>query len=236
MPNWSIQLSGDKFDLEDFPKWFPTPDLQVVERPDGYYLKSELFEAIEDADQVRASAQELLERLVGAAKVYSPSLGPVGLSAVVRQEEDGRRHAYVYLSGAIKTRSKTSAAQLTVNGKEEISQVPRIALWAPIAKDDEKVRQALRLWVKGSENWAELYKVLEIILSEVGGAIYSNGWVPSKEVKRFKHTADSAEALGDQARHAKKDRLPPRKPMTIQEAKRLIKGLLERWIDSKISS
>jgi hypothetical protein len=236
MTNWLVQLSGAKFELEDFPKWFTTRDLQVVERSDGYYLRSDLLEAIQDADQVRASAQELLECLLGAAKLYRPSLGPVGLDSVVREEEDGRRHVYVYLSGAIRVRSKVSVAKLTVNGKEETRQIPRPALWAAIAKDDEKIRQALRLWVKGSENWADLYKVLEVIQSDVGGAIYTNERASKRKVTRFTHTADSVEALGDQARHAKKVGSPPRKPMTIQEAKQLIKGLLEKWIDSKISS
>jgi hypothetical protein len=139
------------------------------------------------------------------------------------------------LSGAIKARSKTSAAKLTVNGKEEISQVPRTALWAAIAKDNEKVRQALRFWVKGSENWADLYKVHEVIESDFGDAVYTNGWASKIEVTRFTRTANSVEALGDQARHAKKYAEPPSKPMTIQEAKGLIKHLLEKWIDSKIS-
>lgn len=235
MPNWSVQLSGDRFDLEDFPKWFTTPDLQVVEGSDGYYLRSELLGAIEDADQVRASARELLESLVGAAKLYRPSLGAIGLNAVVKEGENERRHVYVYLSGAIQMRSKVSTAKLTINGKEETPQIPRPALWAAIAKDDEKVRQALRFWVKGSENWADLYKVHEVIESDVGDAIYTNGWASKIEVTRFTRTANSVEALGDQARHAKKYAESPPKPMTIQEAKRLIKRLLEKWIDSKIS-
>jgi hypothetical protein len=236
MPNWSVQLTGDKFDLEDLPKWFTTPDLQVVEELDGYYLRSDLFEAIEEAEEVRTVAQEILERLVGAAKLFRPNFLSIELGAVIRQEDDGRRRRHVSLSSNIVARSKVSSVKLTVNGSEETLQVPRPAVWAAVAKDDEKVRQALRFWSDGPENWAYLYKVLEVIESDVGGVIYRNAWVSKTEVKRFTQTANSAEALGDDARHAKKHVPPPPKPMTIKEAKQLMKALLEKWIASKTTS
>jgi hypothetical protein len=236
MPNWSVQLTGDKFDLEDLPKWFTTPDLQVVEELDGYYLKSDLFEAIEEAEQVRALAQEMLQFLVGAAKLFRPNFMSVELGAVTRQENDGRRHRHVFLSSSIVARSKVSSAKLTVNGSEEGPQVPRPAVWAAVAKDDEKVHQALRLWVSSPDSWVNLYKILEVIESDVGDAIYGNAWVSKTEVTRFTQTANSAEAIGDEARHAKKHVPPPPRPMTIQEAKQLMKALLEKWIESKTPS
>ena len=140
------------------------------------------------------------------------------------------------MSSSIVLRSKTSSVRLSVNGVEEEPQVPRPAVWAAIAKDDDKVRQALRFWVNAHDNWGNLYKILEIIESDVGSSIYSNGWVSKAEVGRFTQTANSADALGDEARHAKKHVAPPSTPMTIKEARHLIKVLLQKWIESKISS
>jgi len=47
------------------------------------------------------------------------------------------------------------------------------------------------------------YKILEIIELDVGGSIYQEGWTNKSEATRFTQTANSAEALGDAARHAK---------------------------------
>lgn len=236
MPNWSVQLVGNKFDLEDLSQWFTTPDLQVVKELDGFYLRSNRFETIEEAEQVKVLAQEMLQRLVGAAKLFRPNFMSVGLGAIIRQEDDGQRYCYVFLSSSIVVRSKTSSVKLTVNGGKETPQVPLPAVWAAVAKDDEKVLQALRLWANNPDSWDNLYKILEVIESDVGGAIYRNAWVSKKEVNRFTQTANSPEALGDEARHAKKRVSPPPKPMTIQEAKQLMKTLLEKWIASKTPS
>jgi len=78
------------------------------------------------------------------------------------------------------------------------------------------------------------YKILEIIELDVGGSIYQEGWTNKSEATRFTQTANSAEALGDAARHAKKHVAAQPKPMAIQEAQRFIRLLLEKWIDSKL--
>jgi len=236
MPNWSVQLFGNRFDLEDLSKWFTTTDLQVVKESDGFYLKSDLFETIEEAEHVRTLAQEMLQRLVGAAKLFRTNFMSVELGEVTRQEDDKQRHRYVSLSASIVVRSKTSSI-LTVNGREETPpKVPLPAVWAAVAKDDKKVLQALRLWANNPDSWDNLYKILEVIESDVGGAIYCNGWVSKTEVRRFTQTANSAEALGDEARHTKRHVPPPPRPMTIKEAIQLMKALLQKWIASKTPS
>jgi len=236
MPRWSVQLNGDKFDLEDFPEWFTNPDLQVVEELDGFYLKSVLFEPLEDAESVRSLAQELLERLIGAAKLFRPNLVPVELGPVVQQRKDGQKRHHILLVSSLTMRSKVSSVKLNVNGNDDTLDVPRPAIWASVAKDSEKVRQALRYWTKGTDSWFNLYKILEVIESDVGGEIFSSKWASKAAVNCFTQTANSYETLGDDARHAKSHIPPPSNPMNIQEAKQLIKSLLENWIESKTSA
>jgi hypothetical protein len=233
MPNWSVQLTGDTFDLKDLPKWFTNPDLRVVEESDGYYLRSDRFEAYEKAGQVRALAQDMLERLVGAAKLERSNFRPIKQGSIVRKDDDGRMDRHVFLEGVINGVSKVSVKKLGSDGTEETPQAPRPGIWAAIAEYDEKVHQALRFWAKDPDDWGNLFKIWEVIESDLGSDIFRHGWASKKEVERFTHTANSPEALGDEARHAKKRGQPPAKPMTIGEAKQLINGLLVKWIETK---
>ena len=107
------------------------------------------------------------------------------------------------------------------------------AAWLKLALGDSKVAQALRLWGAGPPSWVNLYRVLEVIESDVGGKIYEAGWAPKKEVTRFTHTPNRAETLGDQARHGKERTSPPRNPMSLADARSLLTRLLDRWLCEK---
>lgn len=233
MAKWSVQISGDEFDIEDLPKWFKDPELQVVKESDGYYLKSTLFESMTDATLVRTKACYLMELIVGSAKLFRPDIREIKLGSVTEKTPNGHKEHHVLLASNINIRSKVSSISLVVDGKEESDHIPRPAEWAKIAGKNRIVRQALKFWVTGYKDWINLYKVLEVIESDVGGKIYVNGWAPKAAVNRFTQTANSYSALGNDARHAKNHIPPPAKPMNIKEACSLIKVLLEKWIDSK---
>jgi len=100
--------------------------------------------------------------------------------------------------------------------------------------DSLLVRQALNYWVSDHRSWINLYKILEVIESDVGGDIYANNWVSKSAVNRFSQTANSYGAIGNEARHANNIVPSPINPMKIKEACNLIKALLENWIDSKM--
>ena len=76
--------------------------------------------------------------------------------------------------------------------------------------------------------------MFEIVQSDVGGKIIKAGWATKAEVERFTHTADSAVAVGDDARHGHEKFQPPKKPMSLADAKDLITRILKSWLDSKL--
>ena len=233
MTEWSVQLCGDKFDLEDFPKWFKSPDFQVVEETDGYYLKSIHFEHLTEASSVRTKANELIEIIIGIAKLSRPNLAEIKLGSITETTQHGKRKHHIFLASSINIRSKVSSVTLLVDGKAEPNNMPRPTQWALVAEKNQLVRQALQYWVANHKEWNNLYKILEVIESDVGGEIYNNNWVTKPGVKRFTQTANSYSALGNKARHAKNKIPSPAKPMNIKEATNFIKALLEKWIDSK---
>jgi hypothetical protein len=110
--------------------------------------------------------------------------------------------------------------------------VPRAAALAATVQQSEPARKALGFLRTG--DWYSLYKVLDILEMAHGGekAFERLGWASSSELKRFTGTANNSTALGDAARHARADWTPPKRPMSLDEAKSLIRSLLFRWLES----
>lgn len=97
------------------------------------------------------------------------------------------------------------------------------------------IEKAIRIYGSREINWGDLYKVYEIVESNVGGIkkILNEGWSSETNIKNFKHTANSASAAGDDARHGKETTCVPTNPVSLPEAGSLIQTILKRWIDFK---
>jgi hypothetical protein len=209
----------------------------VIEEDGSYYLKSSDFDSLGSADEVRERARAIIEMLNGAMKLYTPSFRGIYEAGVTLIEEDGRRRHYVYLEASITLRSKVSAnpTVTTSNGAREIAPpLTNVESWISLAKTDKAVADALHFF--RDNTWISLYKVYEIISEDVGGeeAIIRNGWATERRLNRFRQTAQSKAALGDLARHAASRFKPPSRPMTIQEAGSLLRGVILSWLSSKV--
>lgn len=97
------------------------------------------------------------------------------------------------------------------------------------------IEKAIRIYGSCEINWGDLYKVYEIIESDIGGfnRIVNKGWNTKAEINLFKHTANSPSAVGDDSRHGKENTSPPINPPSLSEAGFLIEDMLKHWIDSK---
>ena len=101
MPIWLVQLTGDEYDLEHLPNWFPTPAARVNREPDGYYLTSTSFDPATDAGEVRQLAEEMRQYILGAARLSRVDFRILNLGAVIRQYENGKREGFAFASGEI---------------------------------------------------------------------------------------------------------------------------------------
>ena len=90
--------------------------------------------------------------------------------------------------------------------------------------------KALRILITRETNWVNLYNILDVILSDVGGTIWQEGWAPESEIKRLKHTADSENTLGDEARHGRERTQAPADPMSLKEADSFIRSIMRAWL------
>jgi hypothetical protein len=87
------------------------------------------------------------------------------------------------------------------------------------------------LWIFGvvPHDWRGLYVVLEVIQSGCHGFKEIASAPLIKQIDDFKRSACSFETIGELARHGPKPFVPPMNPPTIEDAKTLIRTLLERW-------
>ncbi|MCE8424927.1 MAG: hypothetical protein J5U17_04025 [Candidatus Methanoperedens sp.] len=118
---------------------------------------------------------------------------------------------------------------------QEIHQADPIPKWVTAAKHNTNVTKALRLFGAGTHDWVSLYRIYEVIENDVGGKskIIKKGWTTDKAIRRFKYTANSPGAIGDEARHGNQKEPSPKDPMALSEAKFLIETILHNWLRLK---
>jgi hypothetical protein len=92
------------------------------------------------------------------------------------------------------------------------------------------VEAVLRVLGRDSLDWYDLYKLHELVQLESGDPV-AKGFIQRSILQRLTQTANSADAIGDAARHAPKFRAPT-KPMSLDEAKKHVLGLVKKWLNS----
>lgn len=232
MKNWLVRLKGEEFDLEILPPLFHSTQLSIIKENGSYYLKSSDFDSLKLADGVRESAIAIIEILNGAMVLSNHNFHDISEEGVLLVEKNGKRCFNLYLEESIEIRSRVSTKPkaTTPDGIQQIApQHSNIESWINLAKNDKTVADALHFLKKGT--WISLYKVYEIIKDDIGSdVIINSGFAKKTKLRRFTQTAQSRLALGDEARHASKKCKPPAKPMTFNEAKSFIGGILINWL------
>jgi hypothetical protein len=234
MAEWLVRLIGHDLDLAALTREFSENTLAVIKDEHGFWLRSSEFTALAEANDVLVRARAFLAIINGAGKVFLSGYQAVEASNVVQIGDDGLRRNFVFLEASIKSRSSVSA-EVTLSGGTPAPQPapPKDTTFAAIvAQAEVYVRRALAFFDR-DHSWVNLYKVYELIRADVGGEMFIKGWTTKGEANRFTQTANSAGAVGDDARHAVEDTQPPKKPMALSEAEQFVRSLLAAWIRSK---
>ncbi len=129
----------------------------------------------------------------------------MNLDGVAHVNDKGGIDQYVFPESiSTKWKAQSRVVVRTVDANNNlVPDVPTfLETHTKMALTDQAVRRALRMWRVFARDWVNLYKILEVVQSDVGGKITKNGWATSLEIERFKHTANSYLAIGDESRHA----------------------------------
>jgi hypothetical protein len=237
MAEWRVHLQGDEFDLEQLAALFTSPHLRIRKEEGIYFLTSDRFNTLTDADAVRKAANDILEPLFGSARLRFGAQKAFNVGNLRRIEDDGRSHHYLLLEGAsVKVRGSAVVAVVGgTNTTEQAQQEDPLVSWSVLSESDEMVARVLRLYAKANQVWKDCYPIYEIVEADIGGetALVSKGWVSRNQITRFARTAGHPKAAGDHARHGVSRVEPPPNPMTDAEGKAFIESLLTSWLTFK---
>lgn len=236
MKEWIVRLRGLPTQLQDLAKVFKSGNILIYENKENFYLKSPVLNGFLSVHDVLPIAYNLVELLNNALFLYFENFDTIEFASLVRMNDDGSHQNHIFLSSKATAKSRTGLAILTLideNGNTIPDTTPHeITTILDILTQYPNVADALHFFREC--DWVNLYKVYEVVRDDLTEAvIIQQGWATKKQLGRFTQTAQSRDTLGDKARHASRKYKPHLEPMSLSEAKGLIKHLLIHWVQSK---
>jgi hypothetical protein len=232
MPKWIIQLRGDASDLEGMAEQFRSSACAVAREQDAFELTSRTLNELEDPHEALAEAKNIVAMLRSSLQLRLGVFPKIEIGGVVKVEDGGKRTSHIFPS-PITSRRHIGTPTIVVSGTPPSPTAIIRESDVEIAMRDPKVAKALRIHGSRDHTWHNLSNVLEVVQSDVGGQITKADWATQTEIDRFTQTANSTDAIGDDARHGH-DKVPqPKHPMTLSEADACIVRILRCWLDSK---
>lgn len=229
---WIVTLSGDNHLLEELSKSFSSADICIQKENGNYVLKSDRFAELSAEQDVRDHAEKLLQLLKGPAKLALGNGPAIKINHILQICEDGTRHCFVHLSECVMLSCSVDVRITNPDGTvEEHHPADATVDWVSLSQKDPAVKMMFDQVSDDFENWHGLYNVFDIIREDVGD-IPRKGWCDAGELKRFTQTANSKEAVGVKARHGKWISAPCN-PMSLSEAKGLMKKIITEWLQEK---
>lgn len=234
---WEVQITGDLQGLRELSRLMTRDDAKVYERDGSYYLESEKFRDLASADAVKSAATEILALLTGCLRLLIGGKAPLQIANIARLRPDGPRDIFVWVNETLELRFTATASIQGIGGsaQRELS-APGLPDWFSLGCRDAAVTKAFRLYGKTPHTWTDLYRLFEVIKDDAGGEkrIVAQGLTTSRAIRRFRHTANSVTAAGDEARHGTEKKKPPAHPMTLGEGKSFMETLLKKWLRWKL--
>ena len=226
MARWLVRLSGERMDLEEFPRWFPDGDVYAIEENAAFFLVGPALEGLPDAEAVLREALRVLDGFTAIISLLWPSLRKPVASHVFRETDEGTRNAFVFLTGSVSARSKVHAPSVSLGAPLQPPQPTRAQELLKRARGSQHLEAALSLWADPIRSWSRLYRILEDIEQHLGKRVDAAGFCSARQRERFTRTANTAEVSGADARHAAGKFTPPVNPMRLSEAAEFIGRML----------
>jgi hypothetical protein len=225
------RLKGHEFDLLTLAELFREGDPAVAADHEGYYLSFTAPDRLlDDGSRLYDAASVLLHRVNGVARTLSSDVRPVGLTGRF-SDEAGRQHQVV-LADTAEVRARANPIMVSVGGQQPPPPPAPGPGYVQLAQTHPDVAEVLDILGNADPvpDWSDLYKIHEILLENVPG-FYQRGWVTKDLISTFTASANRKEVSGDLARHARFKGDPPKRTMTLVEARQLIGSLVTTWLD-----
>lgn len=232
---WKILLNGDITILKSFSQdTIVTDELSIVEEMGQFIMTCPEFDSLNSVEDVKQKADELIEQINGLTYYLLNSNKTISTNSISWSNNQGGTDSVVFPETVELNISQPQPSTLSINKDGSIiesSPIISIRGFLHEAQNDPKKTKILRLLSYRNLDWVSLYRIYEVIFSEVGTRIFS--WVNKSKIKNFKHTSNSVSSIGDAARHGIEKEALPSNPMTLIEAQKIIMLIIEKYLSTK---
>lgn len=239
MATWQVRLQGDPLDLQFLEQTFVNGPRRVLrDETYGHLYESDSFQAASKAEEVEAIAKAELAILSGILKIDRAARQGLAAGTTYLLHPDGRRDLFVNIHEGVHARAFVGALVASLedaSGNKVVlpAPPPRAKVLLDLATSNDAVAKVLRLLdAPDSVTWSGLYRIYEVVENDAGG-LGNKPWCSAAEVARFKRSANSVSASGDQARHGSEQATPPANPMTLPEAEAFWRYVIQAWLADK---
>lgn len=227
MKRWLVELRGERFDIEDYPRWFPNGEIFAVEEGGAVYLTGPAFNSCSDATQVWKTASEAISDMFAVANLLTPGLHRAEIGSLIYENDQGRRmQSVVVVAPTAEARAKAFAPSVSGDTAAEEPEPTEAQTMLAGALNDEHLKAALSVWANKPHTWPYLYRILEEIEKSCGCSANTAGLCTKAQRTRFCQSANAAEISGEDSRHAMRKWEPPANPMSLKEAESFIRDTL----------
>jgi hypothetical protein len=229
---WSIDLVGHKFDLQDTPHWTAGAEATVVQDADVFSLRMSASLVGPHPNQARSYAYAWLEHMNGIGRLLNAGFRPLSLSSTTHgRDSEGKVISLGFAVEGAVLRLKGQVLVGTVNGASPPNPPRGAAVpFLQAAAASDRAHDALVILGRPNLTWAELYLVFELVEGDVGGKMFKYGWITKADADLFGRTANSYSTLRIGGRHGKDRGTPPPSPMTHSDALAHIGHLVREWL------
>lgn len=234
---WKVRLDGSDEYLPYLEMGFDD-DPEIYKEDGQYFMQCSDFEKLSDHDEVKSEAERILTTIENFGEREDIQFDNLRVDGTYDMRDDSQVDMIHYSEPAPLLVSGQPVIITTTNAEgEEETYSPaadKTQEWTKLSREDEKVAEFVGLIDMG-DSWTDIYRMYEFIQSNIHGDdnIVAREWWTQDEKERFKHTANSREAIGDAARHGDDTATAPDEPMELAEAQRLINGLIDDWLEHR---
>ena len=227
---WLIELKGEAFDIEEFPRWFPDGDIYATREGGSFYITGSGLQALGNASAIREAAIQLIDEYFSIASLLVPSLVKPTCGAIIEEAQGNRRIHHVLVAETLHVRAKTTAVLVTAHGNtDDLARPTQAQRLLHGSKKNKHLKVATMLCGESLRSWPRLYRILEEVEAFTGK-------VQDPDRERFRRSANSAEVAGKDSRHRGGKFEPPKKPMSLEEADNFIRRILSRALSSNVDT
>jgi len=215
VPTWLFELTGEESDLRTIAELFS--DTYSISTRDGKcHLSMQLALLPEEGADAQAAVEPVLAHLNASAQVAHGNHENVRLGGMVCLDPGGGPPTQIISATGLRSQFRAGGGKLIAE-----------RLLAA-ARRDAHFDRALYLFGILPQNWRGLSMVLDAA-KDGNKDLKFKGWITPSLIENFEKTANSFKALGHQARHGGVSKGVNRPRQTLEEARGMIRTILEQW-------